>query len=498
MQTKINHVRNSTHRGRSVKGKISNGMNRRQFIKALSAGAVSLALPGCVSSGKLNAGKGKEKKPNFIIIFCDDMGYGDLTCYGHPTIRTPNLDQMAAEGQKWTNFYVGASVCTPSRAALLTGRLPIRSGMCSDRRRVLFPDSASGLPKGEVTIAEALKAKGYATACVGKWHLGHLRQYLPTSNGFDSYFGIPYSNDMDKVGGEGRQAFLEPKIEYFNVPLMRDEKIIERPANQNTITKRYTEEAIKFIRTSKNKPFFLYLAHNLPHVPLFVSKKFEDKSLRGLYGDVIEEIDWGVGQILRTLRREGLAENTFVVFTSDNGPWLIFNEHGGSAGLLREGKGCTFEGGMREPCIMWWPGKIKPAVVNDIGSTMDIYTTILTLAGARVPTDRVVDGLDLSPALFGRGPSPRKTMFYYRGAKLYAVRKGPYKAHFITKPAYGKGKEMHHEPPLLYHLGHDPSEKYDISKDHPEVIAEIRREVALHLATLVPGEDQLAKRIEKK
>ena len=472
-------------------------INRRQFIKFLSAGAVSLALPGCAGSAKLNAGGANEKQPNFIIIFCDDMGYGDLTCYGHPTIRTPNLDKMAAEGQKWTNFYVGASVCTPSRAALLTGRLPIRSGMCSDKRRVLFPDSAGGLPKSEVTIAEALKAEGYATACVGKWHLGHLKQYLPTNNGFDSYFGIPYSNDMDRVGGEGRQAFLEPKTEYFNVPLMRDEEVIERPADQNTIIKRYTEEAVKFVRKSKNKPFFLYLAHNLPHVPLFVSQKFRNKSLRGLYGDVIEEIDYGVGQILSTLRREGLAENTFVIFTSDNGPWLIFNEHGGSAGLLREGKGCTFEGGMREPCIMWWPGKIKPAVVNDMGSTMDIYTTVLTLAGAKVPTDRVVDGLDLSPALFGTGPSPRKNMFYYRGAKLYAARKGSYKAHFITKPAYGKGKDEYHDPPLLYNLEHDPSEKYDIAKDNPEVITEIRKEVALHLARLKLGEDQLAKRIEK-
>jgi arylsulfatase A-like enzyme len=302
---------------------------------------------------------------------------------------------------------------------------------------------------------------------------------------------------MDRVGGEGRQAFLEPKVEYFNVPLMRNEEIIERPADQNTITKRYTEEAVKFISQNKNKPFFLYLAHNLPHVPLFVSKSFKDKSLRGLYGDIVEEIDWGVGQILKTLRREGLAENTFVVFTSDNGPWLTFNEHGGSAGLLREGKGCTFEGGMREPCIMWWPGKIKPAVVNDMGATMDLYTTILTLAGAEVPTDRVVDGLDLSPALFATGSSPRNTMFYYRGTKLYAVRKGPYKAHFITKPAYGKGEETMHDPPLLYHLGHDSSEKYDISRNHPEIIADIRKEVALHLANLTPGEDQLAKRIKK-
>ncbi|MBN2313287.1 MAG: sulfatase-like hydrolase/transferase [Sedimentisphaerales bacterium] len=473
-------------------------MNRRQFIKALGVAAGAIALPGCVSSNQSSTSEVSVKKPNFVIIFADDLGYGDLGCFGHPTIRTPNLDRMAAEGQKWTNFYVGASVCTPSRAALLTGRLPIRSGMCSDKRRVLFPDSASGLPAREVTLAEGLKTVGYTTGCIGKWHLGHLPSYLPTHNGFDSYFGIPYSNDMDKVGGQGRKAFSEQKIEYWNVPLMRDEEIIERPADQNTITKRYTEEAVKFIQKNKSEPFFLYLAHNLPHVPLFVSKNFKDKSLRGLYGDVVEEIDWGVGQIFDTLRREGLAENTFVVFTSDNGPWLTFNELGGSAGLLREGKGCTFEGGMREPCIMWWPGKIQPGVVNDMGATMDVYTTILTLAGAEVPSDRVVDGLDISPALFGTGPSPRQVVYYYRGAKLYAIRKGPYKAHFFTRSAYGRDEEVRHNPPLLYHLGRDPSEKYDISKDHPEVLADIQKEVALHLANLTPGEDQLAKRILKK
>jgi len=470
-------------------------LSRRQFVKTLGLAAGALALPGCSGAGRLN--ESASKKPNFVVIFCDDMGYGDLGCYGHPTIRTPNLDRMAAEGQKWTNFYVGASVCTPSRAALMTGRLPIRSGMCSDRRRVLFPDSASGLPKGEVTIAEALKDKGYTTACIGKWHLGHLPPYLPTNNGFDSYFGIPYSNDMDRIAGKGREAFFDPKIEYWNVPLMRDEEIVERPADQNTITKRYAEEGVKFIKKNKGEPFFLYLANSLPHVPLFVSQNFRNKSLRGLYGDVIEEIDWGVGRVLDTLRSEGLAENTFVVFTSDNGPWLTFNEHGGSAGLLREGKGCTYEGGMREPCITWWPGRIKPAVVNSMGATMDVYTTILTLAGAKVPADRVVDGMDLSPVLFGTGPSPRNTMFYYRGAKLYAVRKGQYKAHFFTRSAYGRDKEESHNPPLLYHLGHDPSEKYDVSKDHPEVIEDIQKEVALHLANLKPGEDQLAKRIEK-
>ncbi len=472
------------------------GTKWNRVAAALGVGIVLLAVAGCAGLSQSNSSGGGKGRPNFVIIFCDDLGYGDLGCFGHPTIRTPNLDKMASEGQKWTNFYVGASVCTPSRAALMTGRLPIRSGMCG-KRRVLFPDSAGGLPEREVTLAEGLKTQGYATACIGKWHLGHLPQYLPTSNGFDSYFGIPYSNDMDRIAGGGRAAFFDPKVEYWNVPLMRDTEIIERPANQHTLINRYTDEAIEFIRKSKGKPFFVYLAHNLPHVPLFVSKQSEGRSVRGLYGDVVEEIDDGVGRILKALKEEGLAENTFVVFTSDNGPWLVFDQHGGSAGLLREGKGWTFEGGMREPCIMWWPGKIKPGVVDDMGATMDLYTTMLTLAGADVPSDRVVDGLDISPAMFGTGKSPRETMFYYRRDELYAVRKGQYKAHFITEPSYVKGDKVHHDPPLLYHLGHDPSEKYDLAKDHPDVIEEIREEVARHQAHLIKGKDQLAARIKK-
>ncbi|MEN6429011.1 MAG: sulfatase-like hydrolase/transferase, partial [Phycisphaerales bacterium] len=253
----------------------------------------------------------------------------------------------------------------------------------------------------------------------------------------------------------------------------------------------------RFIERSKDRPFFLYLAQTMVHVPLFVSDDFRGKSPRGLYGDAVEEIDWCVGRILKTLRHEGLAENTFVVFTSDNGPWLPFDQHGGSAGLLREGKGCTFEGGMREPCIMWWPSTIKPAVIQDMGATMDLYTTMLRLAGAEVPTDRVVDGLDLRPVLYGKGPSPRDTMFYYRGTRLFAVREGPYKAHFITQSGYGGDKPVEHDPPLLYHLGQDPSEKYDIAKDHPEVIAAIQQEVVRHRSELVRGEDQLAERIKK-
>ncbi len=456
-------------------------INRREFVRALGLGAASFAAPGLVAVPRAGAAAARGAKPNFVIIFCDDLGYGDLGAYGHPTIRTPNLDRMVAEGQKWTNFYAAASVCTPSRAALLTGRLPIRSGMCSDRRRVLFPDSAGGLPESEVTIAEALKAAGYATACVGKWHLGHLPQYLPTRHGFDSYLGIPYSNDMRPT------------------PLMDGEKVIEEPAEQSTLTKRYTQRALAFIESNKNRPFFLYFAHTFPHVPLFASEDFKDRSLRGLYGDVVEELDWSVGRILEALRELGLAENTLVLFTSDNGPWLTQKLNGGSAGLLREGKGCTYEGGMREPFVAWWPGRIKAGqTVMDMGSTLDLLPTILSLAGAAVPTGRVLDGVDISPALLGRGGSGRSVMYYYRGAKLYAVRKGPYKAHFITKPAYGRNiKDTRHDPPELYHLGHDPSEKFNVAARNPGVIAEIRQLVERHRENLVPGKDQLAERIRK-
>ncbi len=434
-------------------------------------------------------------KPNVVIIFADDLGWGDLSCQGHPSIRTPHLDRMAAEGQRWTNFYSAAPVCTPSRAALLTGRLPLRNGMTSDKRRVLFGNSKSGLLPEEITLAEALKAQGYATACVGKWHLGHLKPHLPTSQGFDSYFGIPYSNDMERVptAPPYKEANRDPRIEYFNVPLMRNEAIVERPADQRTITKRYTEEAVRFIRDQKKGPFFLYLPHTMPHIPLFRSPAFEGKSARGLYGDVVEELDWSVGEVLRTLRDEGVEKNTLVFFSSDNGPWIVFDDHGGSAGALRDGKGGTFEGGMRVPGIFWWPGRIAPGVVDQIGATMDVFTTAVRLAGGEVPKDREIDGLDLSPALLGTGPSPRQSMAFYRDTKLYAVRKGPWKAHFFTKAAYGDPKETAHETPLLYHLGVDPGEKWDQAAKHPEVVTELRRLYEATLASVKPGENQLEK-----
>ena len=445
--------------------------------------------------------RAQERRPNIVIVFADDMGYGDIGAYGHPTIRTPHLDRMAAEGMKFTQFYAAASVCTPSRAALLTGRLPVRSGMASDTRRVLFPDSKLGLPQSEITIAEVLKERSYATAAIGKWHLGDLPEFLPQNHGFDYYFGIPYSNDMDRtVEGEWRDPFWEPKVEYWNVPIMRNGDIIERPAEQHTITKRYTEEAIDFIREHRDEPFFVYLAHSMPHVPLFTSDAFAEVSRRGLYGDVIEEIDWSVGEVLQTLGELDLASRTLVFFTSDNGPWLVFDSHGGSAGLLRGGKGMTWEGGMREPAIAWWPGTITAGTVNmHLASTMDLLPTAAALAGAELPRDRVIDGRNLLPLLSGESDEAiHEAFFYYRDETLYAVRMGPWKAHFITEWEYTPDTErVVHETPELYHLDHDPSEQFNVADAHPEVIEVIRRVVERHEANLERVPTRLEARLEE-
>jgi arylsulfatase A-like enzyme len=452
------------------------------------------------------------RPPNIVVILTDDQGYGDLGSYGHPTIRTPNIDRLATEGQRWTSFY-GAPVCTPSRAQLLTGRLAVRTGLASG---VLFPDSQGGLQPDEVTIPEVLKLRGYATMAIGKWHLGVLPQYLPTSQGFDSYFGIPYSNDMDMVAdgdvpGGRFGGYMNPKTEYFRVPLMRNEKIVERPADQTTITRRYTDEAISFIKANRMRPFFLYLAHNMPHMPLFRSKEFEGRSQRGKYGDVIEELDFNVGRVIQTLRDLQLDRNTLVVFTSDNGPWSPYLEQGGSAGLLRGAKASTWEGGMREPAIFWWPGTIKPAVVTGIGSELDLLQTFAALSDATPPSDRPLDGYDLSPTLKGGTPSPRHTIFYYASnggypAPLVAVRQGPYKLHLQVPQQGQRGAGAAAQGSAtapqgsataakveLYNLDEDPSEKFDLAESRADKVSELRRIAEEHQKNVTPGPNQLGR-----
>ena len=429
--------------------------------------------------------------PNYIVIFVDDMGYGDLGVYGNPTISTPHLDKMAYEGQKWTQFYSAASVCTPSRAALLTGRLPVRSGMASSKNPVLFPNSLSGLPATELTLAEKLKEKNYKTAIVGKWHLGHTKNYLPNNHGFDYYFGIPYSNDMDKINNNNYWSEYENKelsSDSYNVPLMENFDIIERPVDQTTITSRYVDKTLQLINNYKNDNFFIYLSHNLPHIPLYASKRFLGKSKRGLYGDVIEEIDYGVGLIINELKKLNLDKKTIVVFTSDNGPWLVYKSHSGSAGLLRNGKGTTWEGGVRVPTI-FWGANIKPGIINEIGSTLDIYTTFLALAKIDTQKNMIVDGYDLSETLLRKKESQRDEMFFYKGDELFAVRLGDFKLHLKTTDWFKEPKK--HNPPLLFNLNIDPSEKFNISSKNPEKVKEILELIKVHNLRLVRGKNQL-------
>jgi arylsulfatase A len=466
----------------------------RSVLTTLSGFVGALVILGVSSIPAAQSGRSAATPPNIIVIFADDLGYGDLGAFGAPNIRTPRIDAMAAEGQKWTNFYV-QPVCSPSRSALLTGRLPIRNGMFGTPEgtspKVFFDNAAEGLAPEETTVAEILKSRGYATEIVGKWHLGHLPQFLPTRQGFDTWFGLPFSHDMRMTvrrdNGWQTQAYYEPKPEYWDVPLMRNGEIVEHPVDHRTLTKRYTEEAVRFINATKSRPFFLYLAHNLPHIPLARSAAFVDHSRTGLYGDVVEEIDWSTGQVIDALRAAGIDRKTLVLFTSDNGPWLPFRTHAGSAGPLRSGKGTTWEGGVRTPAIFWWPGTIRPGVVSDLASGLDFMPTSAALAGGTLPSDRILDGVDLGAALRGTGPSPRDRIYYYWDSELRAVRKGRYKAHFITSGSYDDGEpRREHDPPLLFDLAADPGERFDISAAHPDVVADLVKEAAEHRRTVVP------------
>jgi len=392
--------------------------------------------------------------PNIVVIFTDDQGYGDLSCFGHPTIHTPHLDALAANGMKLTQCYVASPVCSPSRAALLTGCYPIRVGM---HRHVLFPMTDYGLHTDEVTLADMLSDHGYATGMFGKWHLGHRPGLMPTDQGFDTYYGVPYSNDMSAV-------HRRPGHNYqFRLPLMRGNEVLEWEPDQRVLTRDCTQEAVAFIEENKDGPFFVYLPHSMPHIPLYASDDFEGTSPRGLYGDVIEEIDWSVGQIVATLEAHGLAENTLVFFTSDNGPWLPFKLDGGSAGLLRGGKGSNWEGGQRVPAIIAMPGTIPPgSVCREVVTTMDLLPTIAALTGATL-SDRRIDGHDITPLLTGEdgATSPTDAFLYYTSrGDLAGIRQGPWKLLLQSGE--------------LYHLDHDPSEQYNLANQNADRIAELR------------------------
>ncbi|MCP4453900.1 MAG: sulfatase [Planctomycetes bacterium] len=421
--------------------------------------AIGLALTAAAISGCEKLTTGSANRPNVILIFIDDMGYGDLGCFGSTKNRTPHIDRMAAEGMRFTDFYVACSVCTPSRAALLTGCYPSRVNMHVDEENlcVLFPGARKGLNPKEVTIAEMLKARGYNTACIGKWHLGDHPDFLPTKQGFDSYYGIPYSNDMNR--------------KPIPLPLMRNETVIEAPVEQPTLTKRYTEEAVKFIKQSQNTPFFLYLPHAMVHLPLHASAAFKGKSANGLYGDATEELDWSTGEILKTLKALDMDDNTLVIFTSDNGST---GRNGGSNVPLNGRKGRTDEGGMRVPCVMRYPGKIPAnTVCSEVSGTIDFLPTLAALSGGDMAWDRIIDGKNIWPLMTGtaNAKSPHEAFYYYQMDQLQCVRSGQWKLHLpMASKKRNWGKPEGETQVKLFDLSEDIHEDRDLSAQFPDVV----------------------------
>jgi arylsulfatase A len=415
----------------------------------------SLPLAAACHSGRLAVEDAVDTRPNIVIVFTDDQGYGDLSCYGHPTIATPHIDSLAAEGMRLSQFYVAAPVCSPSRAALLTGCYPKRVGM---HKHVIFPAYDYGLHRDEDTLADVLKRAGYATGAFGKWHLGHRPGMLPTDQGFDTYLGVPFSNDMSQFHRPVGNKYS------YRLPLISQDEVIEWEPDQSLLTKRFTEAAVEFIDAHAQQPFFVYLPHSMPHIPLYASEAFKGNSPRGLYGDVIEEIDWSVGQVLAALDRNGVRDNTLVVFTSDNGPWLSFKLNGGSAGHLRDGKGTNWEGGQRVPCLVSWPGRIAAGSMSrEITSAMDLLPTIANLAGVELDSSRIIDGHDISDLLLGvgDGASPSEPFLYYSShGELAGIRRGPWK--LLLKDSE------------LYDVEQDVSEQWNVAEQHGELVAELR------------------------
>jgi arylsulfatase A len=413
-----------------------------------------------------------DRPPNFVFIFCDDLGYSDIGPFGAKGYATPNLDRMAAEGMKLTDFHSAAAVCSASRVALMTGCYPQRVSILG----ALGPGAKVGINDNEVLIPEILKQRGYATAIFGKWHLGHHPQFLPTRHGFDRYFGLPYSNDMWPNHPTNAK-------DYPPLPLIDGEKIVQTMPDQTQLTTWYTEHAVQFIAENRDRPFFLYVPHSMPHVPLHVSDKFKGKTERGLFGDVIAEIDWSVGEILAALKQHNLDDNTLVFFSSDNGPWLSYGNHAGSAGPLREGKGTTWDGGHLEPTLARWPRKIPPgSVCRELTGTIDILPTFARLSGGQEPQDRIIDGRDIWPLLSGQpgAKTPHDRFYYYWNLGLEAVRSGPWKLHLpheYRTLAGEPGKDGKPGPYkqakielALYNLDEDAGERNNIADKHPEVV----------------------------
>lgn len=429
---------------------------------------LSLALV-CSLAASLPA---KETPPNVVLIFADDLGYGDLACFGNATIRTPNLDRLAKEGVRLTSFHTAQAVCSASRTALLTGCYPNRVGILG----ALGPASKIGIHDDETTLGELLKARGYATAIYGKWHLGHHPRFLPTRHGFDDYHGLPYSNDMWPN---------HPTSKFPALPLIEGDKTIATNPDQTTLTTRYTQRAVAFIEKNRQRPFFVYMPHSMPHVPLFVSDKHKGKSKAGLYGDVIEELDWSVGEVLKALKDNGLEENTLVMFTSDNGPWLSYGNHSGVAGPLREGKGTTFEGGVRVPFVARWPARIKPGRVSaEPAMTIDVFPTLAKLSGAKLP-ERRIDGKDISALLIeDKARSPHDALYFYWDRELQAVRSGKWKLHFPHSYRSLKDKGGLDGKPgpyvqkkiglALFDLDQDVGESTDVAEKNPEVVKRLQ------------------------
>jgi arylsulfatase A len=426
--------------------------------------------------------KKSKKTPNVVIIFMDDMGYADIGPFGAGDYPTPHLDRMAKEGRKFTDFYVTQAVCSASRAGLLTGCYNVRVGILG----ALGPKSSHGLHANEVTIAEICKQQNYATACYGKWHLGHHRKFLPLQHGFDDYFGLPYSNDMWPYHPGVMHLPMEQRLKKWpHLPLIDGNKVINSKVtgkDQELLTTQYTEHAVSFIEQNKGKPFFLYLPHSMVHVPLYVSDKFRGKSKAGLFGDVMMEVDWSVGQILDTLRKHQLEKNTLVIFTSDNGPWLSYGDHAGSASPLREGKGTMFDGGCRESTLMWWPDEIPAdSVCKDPAMTIDLLPTIAHLIGARLPKHKI-DGKNIWTLMKNskRAKSPHEAYYFYYGNQLQAVRSGKWKLHFphgyrtmAGRPGGTGGIPTNYSQSKiglsLFDLESDIGETKDVKGQHPEI-----------------------------